>query len=71
MIADNVIDGLSIGFKTRRAVQKARKSTRYIQDVDLWEISVVTFPMQPNARILRPKPEINQRIAEAAAGLRA
>lgn len=71
MIADNVIDGLSIGFKTRRAVQKARKSTRYIQDVDLWEISVVTFPMQPNARILQPKPEIGQRIAEAAAAMRA
>ena len=71
MITDHVIDGLSIGFKTRRAVQKARKSTRYIQDVDLWEISVVTFPMQPNARILQPKPEINQRIAEAAAAMRA
>lgn len=70
MIEDKVIDGLSIGFKTRRAVQKAQKSTRYIHDIDLWEISVVTFPMQLNARIKpsspkRPMPGLNDRIAAA------
>lgn len=71
MIADMVIDGLSIGFKTRRAVQKAQKSARYIQDIDLWEISVVTFPMQLNARIKLPKQPINERIARATVALRA
>lgn len=60
LIADNVIDGLSIGFKTRRAVQRARESTRYIHEVDLWEISVVTFPMQPAARIEGPAARIEQ-----------
>lgn len=78
MIEDKVIDGLSIGFKTRRAVQKTKQNTRYIYDLDLWEISVVTFPMQPSARITRlnsaitrPTASTEQRMAQAAAELRA
>lgn len=44
------IDGLSIGFKTVRA-SAGRAGVRRILEADLWEISVVTFPMQPGARI--------------------
>ncbi len=54
MLNDKIVDGLSIGFKTRRAIQKRQESVRYIQDLELWEISIVTFPMQPNARITEP-----------------
>jgi HK97 family phage prohead protease len=44
------LDGLSIGF---RAVKTRRDpgGVRRILEADLWEISVVTFPMLPEARI--------------------
>ncbi len=45
------IDGLSIGFKTKRAKNDASTRTRRILEADLWEISVVTFPLLENARI--------------------
>ncbi|MCO5133850.1 MAG: HK97 family phage prohead protease [Phyllobacteriaceae bacterium] len=45
------IDGLSIGFRTIRARQDRATGARRILEADLWEISVVTFPMQESARI--------------------
>lgn len=45
------LDGLSIGFKTVRARRDERSGVRRILEADLWEISVVTFPMQPDARV--------------------
>lgn len=45
------LDGLSIGFRTVRARKDARTGLRHIVEADLWEISVVTFPMQPGARV--------------------
>jgi len=45
------LDGLSIGFRTVRANADKAKGVRRIQEADLWEISVVTFPMLPNARV--------------------
>jgi len=45
------IDGLSIGFKAEKAQRDARTGVRRVVKVDLWEISVVTFPMLPEARI--------------------
>jgi hypothetical protein len=45
------IDGLSIGFNTRKAVRDARTGQRRIYEIDLWEISIVTFPMLPSAKI--------------------
>ena len=47
------LDGLSIGFKTIAASRDKKTATRRINQVDLWEISLVTFPMQRGARILR------------------
>lgn len=43
------LDGLSIGFRTLRA-RKGAGGERRLQQVDLWEISLVTFPLQPGAR---------------------
>jgi uncharacterized protein len=45
------IDGLSIGFKTISAKRDAKSGIRRISTVDLWEISIVTFPMLPDARV--------------------
>ncbi|MDR3494069.1 MAG: HK97 family phage prohead protease [Ancalomicrobiaceae bacterium] len=51
MMRTGVIDGLSIGFKTVKGRTDAKSGIRRLAEVDLWEISVVTFPMQPAARV--------------------
>jgi HK97 family phage prohead protease len=45
------IDGLSIGFRTVKGRTDAKTGVRKLLEVDLWEISVVTFPMLPAARV--------------------
>lgn len=50
LMRDGAIDGLSIGFRAERA-RSDRSGLRRLEKVDLWEISVVTFPMQPGARV--------------------
>ncbi len=45
------LDGLSIGFRARRATRDARTGQRRLHEIDLWEISIVTFPMLPGARV--------------------
>jgi HK97 family phage prohead protease len=52
------LDGLSIGFRTVKARKDARTGLRHITEADLWEISVVTFPMLPQARIDNLKAEL-------------
>jgi hypothetical protein len=49
------IDGLSIGFKAVKARRDPRTRIRRLERIDLWEISVVTFPMLPEARVSRFK----------------
>jgi len=49
------LDGLSIGFKTIRARRDEANGYRHLLEMDLWEVSLVTFPMQPAARIKRFK----------------
>ncbi|VAW01545.1 Gene Transfer Agent prohead protease [hydrothermal vent metagenome] len=50
LIAAGAIDGLSIGYRTVRAV-KNDKGSRLLQELELWEVSLVTFPMLPSARV--------------------
>ena len=45
------IDGLSIGFRTVRGRTDAKSGVRSLLEIDLWEVSVVTFPMLPAARV--------------------
>lgn len=45
------LDGLSIGFKAVKGRRDARSGIRRLEKVDLWEISIVTFPMLPGARV--------------------
>jgi HK97 family phage prohead protease len=56
------LDGLSIGFKTVTAARDKPAGTRRLLQVDLWEISLVTFPMLPGARVS----EIKWRAKDAA-----
>ncbi|MEO1042136.1 MAG: HK97 family phage prohead protease [Pseudomonadota bacterium] len=52
LVRGGALDGLSIGFKTRRA-KSTRQGGRMLMAIDLWEVSIVTFPMSPSARIAR------------------
>lgn len=51
LMRDGAIDGLSIGFRPERARTEPRTGLRRLERIDLWEVSIVTFPMLPQARI--------------------
>lgn len=50
LIEAGAIDGLSIGYRTVRA-HKDEQGRRLLSEVELWEVSLVTFPMLPQARV--------------------
>lgn len=50
LLKAGAIDGLSIGYRTIRAA-KSQKGERLLHELDLWEVSLVTFPMLPEARV--------------------
>ena len=50
LIAAGALDGLSIGYRTLRA-GRDEKGRRLLQELELWEVSLVTFPMLPSARV--------------------
>jgi len=51
LLRAGAIDGLSIGFRTAKARIDPRTRIRRIYALDLWEISIVTFPMLTGARV--------------------
>jgi len=51
LMRDGAVDGLSIGFRVERARAERPTGLRRLEKLDLWEISVVTFPMLPGARV--------------------
>jgi HK97 family phage prohead protease len=53
LIAHGAIDGLSIGFRAVKARRDPAQRLRRIAEIDLWEISLVTFPLLPGARLSR------------------
>lgn len=72
LLAAGAIDGLSIGYRTLRA-ERDGKGQRLLRELELWEVSLVTFPMLPEARVAakagRPDAEVWRsltRVVEAA-----
>jgi uncharacterized protein len=65
LLEAGAIDGLSIGYRTLRAEKIA--GGRVLQEVELWEVSLVTFPMLPEARVQAHDPEaaLARELAEA------
>ena len=55
LMRDGAIDGLSIGFRHEKARTEPRTGLRRLERIDLWEVSIVTFPMLPQARIAAVK----------------
>ena len=48
LIDAGAIDGLSIGYRTLRSEREGKG--RRLLELELWEVSLVTFPMLPGAR---------------------
>ncbi|UIJ70640.1 HK97 family phage prohead protease [Aurantimonas sp. HBX-1] len=54
LVAAGALDGLSIGFRPRLARRGVGATRRRLVTIDLWEISLVTFPMHERARLIAP-----------------
>ncbi len=73
LIEAGAIDGLSIGYRTKRA-EKDASGRRLLVELELWEVSLVTFPMLPDARVGakadHPQDALMRELAEAFEGAR-
>ena len=73
LIQAGAIDGLSIGYRTKRA-RKDDAGNRHLLEVELWEVSLVTFPMQSAARVSSKAEDLSDEmrgLAEAFESARA
>jgi len=61
LLRAGAVDALSIGFSVPRsgASVDREKSVRRLTRIDLWEVSIVTFPANPEARVARVKAHIH------------
>ncbi|WP_420135320.1 HK97 family phage prohead protease [Rhodopseudomonas sp.] len=70
LLRAGAIDGLSIGYRTVRGAIDPKTRVRRLYQVDLWEISIVTFPLLQGARVgavkQGPPSSPLRRAAEAA-----
>lgn len=74
LLREKAIDGMSIGFITRESSRDERTGVRTIEDVDLMEVSLVTFAANPQAVVDQVKhylpsltPDQRRDIADAVA----
>lgn len=73
LLKSGVVKGLSIGYRVKNAVQHKALDIRYLLEVDLWEVSLVTHPANAAAQVtvvkqLSPETQIKMlRDAEAFA----
>ena len=51
LVEQGAIDGLSIGYRTVRGRIDPKTRVRRLYQVDLWEVSIVTFPLLAGARV--------------------
>lgn len=72
LMAAKAVNGLSIGFVTREDSYDKATGIRTLKKVDLWEVSVVTFPANPAAQITSVKSAIDaiETVRDAEAFLR-
>ncbi len=68
LVAAGALDGLSIGFRTVSA-GRDQKGRRLLTEIELWEVSLVTFPMLASARLVQGKGDVPGTDISALAGL--
>ncbi|TWI37095.1 hypothetical protein IQ24_00886 [Paracoccus sulfuroxidans] len=62
LIEAGAIDGLSIGYRTISA-ERDGKGQRVLTEVELWEVSLVTFPMLREAKVGRKSDGLSEMAA--------
>jgi HK97 family phage prohead protease len=67
LLKAGAVDGLSIGYRTVRGQIDPKTRVRRLYQVDLWEISIVTFPLLNGARVSAVKEQPKQSRLRAAA----
>ncbi len=72
LVKAKAVNGLSIGFVTREDSYDRVTGVRTLKKVDLWEVSIVTFPANPSAQISSVKSAIDaiETVRDAEAFLR-
>lgn len=55
LIQRGALDGLSIGYRSESERRDPATGIRNLERIDLWEVSLVTFPLLPQARLLDVK----------------
>lgn len=65
LIGAGAVDGLSIGYRPKRA-EKDGKGRRLLAEVELWEVSLVTFPMLREARVQAKADDLPAALAQLA-----
>lgn len=68
LVRNRALDGLSIGYKTLKSTKNSA-GQRVLTELDLWEVSLVTFPMLTSARIATKqnvRSEVAQSLVELA-----
>jgi len=66
LMKDDVLKGLSVGYSTVVSEYDSDKDIRYLKEVRLWEVSLVTFPMNPLAQVTAVKNMTVKELIEAA-----
>ena len=61
LVEQGAIDGLSIGYRTVRGRIDPATRIRRLYQVDLWEISIVTFPLLDSARVRAVKQAVSPK----------
>jgi uncharacterized protein len=65
LLKAGAIDGLSIGYRTLRAEKSG--AGRLLHEIELWEVSLVTFPMLPEARVRADLSDVEADLARTLA----
>ena len=55
LIRRGSLDGLSIGYRSQSERHDPATGIRSLEKIDLWEVSLVTFPLLPQARLMALK----------------
>ncbi|SEI09225.1 HK97 family phage prohead protease [Tardiphaga sp. OK245] len=62
LLQAGAVDGLSIGYRTQRGQIEPKTRVRKLYQVDLWEVSIVTFPLLNGARVSAVKEAPRSRL---------
>lgn len=66
LMKGGAVKGISIGYRTKEADIDRQTGARKLKVVELWEASLVTFPMMPEAQVTAVKGEFDPNAWERA-----